>query len=697
MRGGDFPVYWRRLRAMRPAEMAARLRTNLAARWSRLRGGEAVPALAEILAEPELTPERLLAAARQRQLLPPLRSLPADTRASFPARWPEAHTALLAAAARASAGRFSLLGAEFAFAGPIDWHYDPLARRSMPLAHWTALPYWRPGFCPGVRQIWELNRHQHFVTLAQAWQVSGDPRWSRALTGQWLSWIDTNPPGRGINWTSALELGLRLISWSHALEIVKSAPDCSSDFYARLLPAVHLHAEHIRRRLSRGSSANNHFLGECAGLICAGLFFPELRRAGAWLDQGLDLFWPEFLRQVHEDGVIREQSTGYQRYLYDYGVLAIMAAAAAGRTVPAAVHGRLERIAEFVAALIDAAGEVPQIGDSDDGQLLLLDPRHQPADATPAPTPWQDLLGEAALRFGRSDFAGLSAGFSPALFWRHGAAAAAKFPAAAAPARAALQLFPEGGYAIMRRSDNGCAQLAVLDAGPLGLDAMAAHGHADALSFLLSAGGQPLLIDSGTYTYRGEARWRDYFRGTAAHNTIRIASQDQSQRLGPFQWGRQARARLIGLDAAGEHPVGSEAAGEHDGYRHLGILHRRSVRWQEGSWRVEDHLSGKGTHTVELFWHLAPCRWRWSAVDTLEAEFPGCRLLIRITAAAALQLRVVEGVESAPQGWYSPRFGQKKANPVLCVNTNEPLPVHIMTEIRVAGADRAHPREIERS
>ncbi|HNW60734.1 MAG TPA: heparinase II/III-family protein, partial [bacterium] len=199
------------------------------------------------------------------------------------------------------------------------------------------------------------------------------------------------------------------------------------------------------------------------------------------------------------------------------------------------------------------------------------------------------------------------------------------------------------------------------------------------------------------YTYRGEARWRDYFRGTAAHNTIRIASQDQSQRLGPFQWGRQARARLIGLDAAGEHPVGSEAAGEHDGYRHLGILHRRSVRWQEGSWRVEDHLSGKGTHTVELFWHLAPCRWRWSAVDTLEAEFPGCRLLIRITAAAALQLRVVEGVESAPQGWYSPRFGQKKANPVLCVNTNEPLPVHIMTEIRVAGADRAHPREIERS
>lgn len=674
--------YAYRLRVMRPGEMASRLYRNLAAQGSRLRGGETGPDLAAILVESEYTPEGLLAAARQRRPLPLQTALPTDPGAWFAARWPDGYAALMTAAERAAAGHFSLLSADFTFDGPVDWHYDPLTRRSMPLKHWTAMPYWRPGFCPGVRQIWELNRHQHFVTLGQAWLLSRDERWTRALFGQWHAWLAANPCGRGINWTSSLELGVRLISWSWALELVKSASACTAGFYEKLLISVHQHAEHIRHHLSRGSSANNHLLGECAGLICAAHFFPELNHARAWLEQGLTLFWPEFLRQVHDDGVIKEQSTGYQRYLYEYGTLAIRAADAAGRPVPAALPERLERMAEFVAALIDGAGQVPPIGDGDDGQALLLDPRHRDAEGM-KPTPWQDLLGEAALRFGRPDFAARSAGFSPALFWQYGAAAAGCFPEAAGPHPEALRLFPEGGYAVWQQRGGGLTQRAILDAGPLGLDAMAAHGHADALNFLLTAGGRPLLIDSGTFIYRGEACWRDYFRGTAAHNTVRIDGRDQSQPLGPFQWGRQARARFLPPEVSG----GPAIRAEHDGYRRLGVVHRRLVAWDEGAWQVVDDLLGCGTLRAELFWHLAPCGWHWSDTDQLEACYPDCRLLIRIAGPDSVRLEVAEGVESPPQGWFSPRFGQKNANPVLCVNTYEPLPVHIITTIRVLCED----------
>ncbi|HOY44492.1 MAG TPA: alginate lyase family protein [bacterium] len=688
----EYKSYWHRLRAMSPAEAAARLRGNLAGRWSRRLDQRPAPPLAALLAHPPLAPEALLASARARRLLSFELELPPRPGVWFAARWPEAHAALLDSAARAAGRRFTLFAAELSFTGPIDWHYDPVAQRSMPLSHWTAIPYWRPGYCPGVKEIWELNRCQHFVTLGQVWRLAGEEEYARALLEQWQGWLDGNPAGRGINWTSMLELGLRLISWSWALALVKNSPLLSAEFYARLLVSVHQQAAHISGHLSRGSSANNHLLGEALGLVYAGTCFPELKGAAAWRKQGFHLFWSELVRQVHPDGVIKEQSTGYMRYLYDYGTLAITAAAAAGEGVPPAVLQRMAGMAEFTAALIDEAGRLPQIGDGDDGQALLLDP----AAGHAAPSPWRDLLGSAALQFGRADFKALSAGFSPTLFWLHGAAAEGAFARIPTPAGAppSLRLFPEGGYAVLRSEAESGRQIGLLDAGPLGLDAMAAHGHADALSFWLTAGGEPLLIDSGTYQYRGEESWRRYFRSTAAHNTVRVAGRDQSQILGPFQWGRRAQARLL---ASGAAEASLAIAGEHDGYRSLGVIHRRRVRVEEGLWVVEDELLGRGRAAVELFWHLAPCRWTMPAPDRLEAVFGGCQVSIRLSGPASLRLQVVEGALEPIQGWFSPHFAVKKANPVLCINTDEALPVHIKSEIRIGPAcERSIPAGDER-
>ena len=80
----------------------------------------------------------------------------------------------------------------------------------------------------------------------------------------------------------------------------------------------------------------------------------------------------------------------------------------------------------------------------------------------------------------------------------------------------------------------------VADAGPLGYLSIAAHGHADALAFTLSAHGQELLIDPGTYAYHTEREWRDWFRGTAAHNTVTLDDENQSVIGGNFMWLQRA-------------------------------------------------------------------------------------------------------------------------------------------------------------
>ena len=114
------------------------------------------------------------------------------------------------------------------------------------------------------------------------------------------------------------------------------------------------------------------------------------------------------------------------------------------------------------------------------------------------------------------------------------------------------------------------------DAGPLGYRSIAAHGHADALSFTLSVGGEEFLIDPGTYAYHTQERWRRYFRGTAAHNTVRIDGLDQSVPGGNFMWLRHARSACSLWLSSTEQ---DSFEGWHDGYMRLEdpVKHRRLI------------------------------------------------------------------------------------------------------------------------
>ena len=62
--------------------------------------------------------------------------------------------------------------------------------------------------------IWELNRHQHMVVLAQAWRLTNDTRYKNELFALLESWWLDNPVQRGINWASALEVAFRALSWT---------------------------------------------------------------------------------------------------------------------------------------------------------------------------------------------------------------------------------------------------------------------------------------------------------------------------------------------------------------------------------------------------------------------------------------------------------------------------------------------------
>ena len=93
----------------------------------------------------------------------------------------------------------------------------------------------------------------------------------------------------------------------------------------------------------------------------------------------------------------------------------------------------------------------------------------------------------------------------------------------------------------MRSGWNADAHQLIADVGPLGCPTSSGHGHADLLSVQCAVFGEPCLVDAGTYCYTPEPRWRDYFRGTAAHSTVRVDGLDQAEPAGPFRWRQRPR------------------------------------------------------------------------------------------------------------------------------------------------------------
>lgn len=566
----------------------------------------------------------------------------------------------LAAADRLLAGRWDVLSARDCVLGfPPRWHRDPKTGTLAPRGFGKSIDYRDARVVGDIKHLWELNRHLELATLAQAFHLSRAPRYAEGALALLDSWLEHCPYPSGVQWTSALEAAMRLLNWAVAWPLLGAA---GAPLHARWAASVYRHCHFVAHNLSRHSSANNHLLGELTGLFVAAVSWPRWAESRRWREAARAGLEEQALAQNGADGVNREQAFWYHHEVADMMLLALVFGRANGVAFSTAYVRRLEAMLEFIAAAMDAGGRVPMIGDADDA-LMVRFSRERDFN------PYRALLATGAVLFDRGDFKAAAGRLCDKSRWLLGDAADALFEAvpAAAP-RPSRLAFPEGGYYLLGADYGTPRELkALVDAGPLGYLSIAAHGHADALAMTLSVGGREILVDPGTYAYHGERRWRAYFRGTAAHNTLRVDRADQSVPGGPFLWLEHARARCERFDAGVDRDV---FEGAHDGYRRLAdpVIHRRCVELDKRAreFLVRDTLECRREHEVELHWHFAEdCQAR-AAGHAVEIESAGVRL--RLEGPRALEPpRVVIGREHPPLGWVSRALGVKVPAPtVVC-------------------------------
>jgi Heparinase II/III-like protein/Heparinase II/III N-terminus len=575
-------------------------------------------------------------------------------------RFPSEAAATIRSAEQICKHEFDLLGFERVSYGPtIDWHLDAVHGKTALRKPWFRVRYLNFNEVGDSKITWELNRHQHLVTLAKAYRLTGREEFAKELFNQWFDWQHQNPYPIGINWASSLEVAFRTISWLWIWNLLADTPVAPSTFYPNLVQQLSVSGRHIEKYLSTYFSPNTHLLGEGVALFFLGTLCPSLPRARRWQQTGWNTILEAAKRQVRSDGMHFEQSTYYHIYALDFFLHGRILAAVNGLHIPEEFDQTIERMMDFLATVAQT-GVPPSLGDDDGGRIF--DPRRNRAEHL------LDPLATGAALFTRPDWKRVAVGAREETLWLLGLQGLDNFDSLANESYTPRSTaFVESGIYVMADAVPVRARL-VIDAGPHG-SLSGGHGHADALSIQVSAEGRELLLDPGTCCYVSEDQSRNEFRGTAAHNTLRVGRLDQAKPNGPFSWEAFVDTKVESWITGSAFEL---FRGSHSGYVRLPqpVLHRRWVfHLKSQFWLVRDVALGEGEKALDVFWHIAPGFLpRRESSGTILLEDPAGPRFALLTDECSGWTATIE------DGWWSPVYGIRESAPVLHFQRQSMLP-----------------------
>lgn len=554
----------------------------------------------------------------------------------------------------------------------VDWSYDPIAD-----FHWPATAGGRIDHHEAIgdpKWIWELNRLQHLPILAQAALFTGDPRYAETAFAHLDSWLDQNPAATGTMWQSPFEVGLRSLSVVVALQGLRNSPALTEERMRRVVRMLDVSARYCWHARSRFSSANNHLVGELAGMVAVHLLLPELRRSATLRRRALNALGATADQLILPDGAGAEQSISYQVFTAE--LLAILAALwrLRGDEVPPRIGAALRRSTQYLVSLVGSEDPDPRYGDDDDGFALRLGPERKRTV--------RQHLGIIAAITGSCHAA------------RHGEmtlTAAWMAAALGTPERGidsgaggvdAGVYAPCGGLVVLRSE----RQRLTMDVGPLGYLSTAAHGHADALAVTLSDRGADLIVDPGTGSYCMNPDWRAAHRGTRAHPTVCVDDANQSVIGGPFYWRRHAAIRVHSVDLKR-----GIVDAEHNGYRRLDdpVTHRRWLIAPPGDPTVivVDLLDGEAAHDVAVSWPLHPdLDWIPTQHGHLVSRDGAPVLQLCYAATTPIEIEEIRADADSGLGWWSDRLEARVPAWLLTARAHTGLPLAMLTVLRTTDA-----------
>ncbi len=360
------------------------------------------------------------------------------------------------------------------------------------------------------------------------------------------------PPGLygGSMW-SALSIGARMGHGFYWIAPFVDSPYLTEDVRAAFIFNLAEMAELLERMKGDG----NWETQMADALFDFGLTYPEFNGARQRVELGLQTLMDNARRTVHADGVLREPTIGYHQLVLNRYSQVIEQSRRLGMTLPDEFQKSTKRMFDYLMYSTLPDGTLPVWGDGNHPMR-------------------PDLLERGARLFDRAEMRYVLTGGEQG------------HP----PAKTSVG-FSLGGFYYMRSGWSRDAHVLGIRCGRYG-----SHGHHDALSLVLAACGQTVLIDPGVHTY-GTPEARE-LQSSLAHNTITVDGLNTSHAV-CLDWVVSDH-----FDFFSGRNLGFEGLPE--------VIHERDIwflkKWDTHppAWIVFDRIESKDRHRVEMRYHFAP-------------------------------------------------------------------------------------------
>jgi hypothetical protein len=127
-----------------------------------------------------------------------------------------------------------------------------------------------------VKDVWEPARFTWAFDLILGYAASRDERYAEAFWSGVDSFVDGNPPFRGVQWSCGQETSIRALSCLWAERAFANAAATTASRQARLRDLFAWSGERVANAIEYAiSQRNNHGISEATGLIALGHRLPD--------------------------------------------------------------------------------------------------------------------------------------------------------------------------------------------------------------------------------------------------------------------------------------------------------------------------------------------------------------------------------------------------------------------------------------
>ena len=471
---------------------------------------------------------------------------------------------------------------------------------------------------------WQLHRTKWWIPLAKAYRDSGDEKYAREWTAEYLDWMRKNPLTEQARdkdgdmseadnvffaWRP-LEVSDRLLRQITQFKLFLNSPCFTPEFLLAFLENYHRHAAYLSTHYT---AKGNHLLFESMRMLGASVFFHEFADAPSWKAQAIDILNREIDKQVYKDGVQNELDPHYHLECIDifFKSLALCDANGLRNEFPQSYINTIHNMMQVTCNMMYPDGLLPIFSDcrlSDASRIRKL------------ALPWSKVFPEDSyLRY-------VATGGQEGSLPDH-----------------LSKAFPYGGFYVLRDGWDMEATVVNIKAGPKG----EWHNQPDNGTFEYWHKGRNFFPDSGSYIYGGDAevmRQRNWFRQTRVHNTVTLEDRTYVTR----------DSKMEKWDDKGSVTVVNEP--------YEGFVHRRSFTLlADGSLRIRDEISGSASGPVQVHFNLLPCELECSGTGSVRTCFSdGGNISITTRASAPATMKFYEG-------WTSPVYKEKIQRPSYAV------------------------------